>query len=102
MESPSLSRVPRRLVDKPASKEMAEFFKTSRVWVVDFLYDGRARRWFKALRIEEDARLVMEATLRDLYGDRASLVTMRAATESEELDYVRGDTPRNILCPTGR
>jgi hypothetical protein len=81
---------------------MTEFYKTSKVWVVDFVYDGRARQWFKALRIEEDAQRAMEVSLSDLYGARARLVAVREATESEELDYVRGDTPRNVLCPTGR
>lgn len=81
---------------------MSEFFKTSKVWVVDFTYQGRARQWFKAIRVEEDARRAMESSLRDLYGDRARLVAVREATESEELDYLRGDTPRNVFCPTGR
>ncbi|MBU1360902.1 MAG: hypothetical protein KKC79_09380 [Gammaproteobacteria bacterium] len=81
---------------------MAEFFKTSQVWVVDFRYDGRARRWFKSFRTDDDVPASMTATLRDLYGDRARLVAVRRATQDEELQYVRGALPKNMHCPTGR
>ena len=81
---------------------MAPFYKTSRIWVVDFTYDGHARRWFKPLRQEEDGPAALKAQLRDLYGDRAQLVTVRPATAEEETQYIRGDTPKNVYCPTGR
>lgn len=80
---------------------MSEFFKPSRVWVVNFVYDGRARQWFKALRSHEDPQRVMANTLQDLYGDRARLISVREATALEDLDYLRGDRPRNVFCPTG-
>lgn len=81
---------------------MSEFFKTSIIWVVDFHYDGRPRRWFKALGPQDDPQQKMTATLQDLYGKRAKLVAVRKATEEEELQYLRGDEPKNSYCPTGR
>jgi hypothetical protein len=44
----------------------------------------------------------MTATLHDLYGDHARIVDLRRATEEEELQYLRGDEPKNVMCPTGR
>jgi hypothetical protein len=81
---------------------LAEFFKTSRVWVVDFLHDGRPRRWFKALAAPADVSSLMADTLRDLYGEHARLVAVRPASEEEELQYLRGEEPVNVYCPTGR
>ena len=81
---------------------MSEFFKTSVTWVVDFRYDGRPRRWFKAFDTSDDVRQVMVAQLAALYGDRAQLVAVRHATEDEETQYLRGEEPKNVLCPTGR
>jgi len=81
---------------------MAEFFRTSTIWVVDFLYDGRARRWFKAFAPQDDVRAAMTATLLDLYGDRARLTAVRKATEEEELQYLRGEEPKNSYCPINR
>lgn len=81
---------------------MSEFFRTSTTWVVDFRYDGRPRRWFKALGPVDDARSEMAKLLRSLYGDRAQLVDVRKATAQEETQYLRGDEPKNALCPTGR
>ncbi len=81
---------------------MAEFFKTSTIWVVDFLYDGRARRWFRAFGPGDDVPRLMSAQLSELYGERARLVETRKATDEEELKYLRGEEPRNIYCPTGR
>lgn len=81
---------------------MAEFFKTSVIWVVDFHYEGHPRRWYKALRSHEDPQQAMMEQLQDLYGKRATLVGVRRATEEEELLYLRGDTPKNAYCPTGR
>ena len=82
--------------------DMAEFFKTSVIWVVDFHYEGHPRRWYKALRSHEDPQQAMMEQLQDLYGKRATLVSVRRATEEEELQYLRGDTPKNAYCPTGR
>ena len=81
---------------------MAKLFKTSSVWVVEFTYDGRPRTWFKALPQGRDAMSDMTVLLKDLYGEHAHLVSVRPATEKEDLDFIRGDVPRNPLCPTGR
>lgn len=81
---------------------MATFFKSSRLWVIDFTYDGRPRRWIKALREGEDGPAVLRAELGDLYGTRARVVQVRPATRDEETQYIRGDLPKNVLCPTGR
>ncbi|HEY8708359.1 MAG TPA: hypothetical protein VIM34_10205 [Burkholderiaceae bacterium] len=80
---------------------MAEFFKTSTIWVIDFRYEGRARRWFRAFDQKDDVPQLMRDLLRDLYGERAQLVEARKATEEEELQYLRGEEPRNVYCPTG-
>ena len=81
---------------------MAPFFRQSQVWVVDYRYDGRPRQWFKALPQGTDATAAMQALLHELYGAHARLTAVRPATPQEELAYVRGDLPRNVLCPTGR
>jgi len=81
---------------------MATFFKTSRLWVMDFTYDGRPRRWFKPLPESEDGPAVLRAQLDDWYGARARVLEVRPATAEEEAQYIRGDTPKNVLCPTGR
>jgi hypothetical protein len=81
---------------------MAEFFRTSTTWVVDFRYDGRPRRWMKGFRPEVDVRRQMTEQLQALYGDRARLVGVRPATEDEEAQFLRGEEPKNVLCPTGR
>ncbi|MBQ1766378.1 MAG: hypothetical protein IIZ92_26245 [Aquincola sp.] len=44
----------------------------------------------------------MVAQLAALYGDRAQLVEVRQATDDEETQYLRGEEPKNVLCPTGR
>ena len=81
---------------------MMQLFKSSKVWVIDYRYEGRPRRWFKAFRADDDARALAQAELADLYGRRAELVAVRPATEEEERQYLHGDEPRNPLCPTGR
>ena len=81
---------------------MTELFKTSVTRVVDCRYDGRPRRWFKAFDTSDDVRQAMVAQLAALYGDRAQLVEVRQATEGEETQYLRGEEPKNVLCPTGR
>ena len=81
---------------------MALFLKSSRLWVIDFTYDGRPRRWLKALREGDDGTAVLRAELNDLYGTRARVVQIRPATHDEETQYVRGDSPKNVMCPTGR
>ncbi len=81
---------------------MTEFFKTSTIWVIDFLYEGRAWRWFRAFGPKADVRELMSTQLHELYGRRARLVDIRKATEEEELQYLRGEEPKNLLCPTGR
>lgn len=81
---------------------MATFYRSSKIWVLDFTYDGRPRRWFKALAEGADAPQQLTALLHDWYAERGKLVTIRPATAEEELQYVRGTLPRNMLCPTGR
>ena len=81
---------------------MSRLFRTSRVWVVEFTHDGRSRTWFKAIPQGQDVTAEMTASLRDLYGAHAHLVSVRPATEKEDLDFIRGDVPKNQLCPTGR
>jgi hypothetical protein len=80
---------------------MATFFRTSRVWVVEFTYDGHPRRWLKALPESAPAQAALEAELAELYGQRARLVAVRPATAEEETQYIRGDLPKNAFCPTG-
>lgn len=77
------------------------FYRQSKVWVVDYLYEGRPRRWFKVLSAELDPAELMQRTLQDWYGDRARLVAVREATDEEERQYLRGEEPRNVYCPTG-
>lgn len=79
---------------------MAQFFKTSTIWLVDFRYDGRPRRWFKAFGPGDDVHTQMTIQLSNLYGDHAKLTEVRVATEGEETEYLRGDEPKNAFCPT--
>lgn len=81
---------------------MAPFYKTSRLWVIDFTYDGRPRRWIKPLRERDDGPALLAAELKDLYGSRAQVVQIRPATKEEETQFIHGDFPKNVLCPTGR
>lgn len=81
---------------------MAEFFRTSEIWVVEFTYDGRPRRWFKAFAQGADVAAKAAALIQDLYDKRGRLVSVRPATPDEETQYVRGTLPKNVLCPTGR
>lgn len=78
------------------------FFRTSTIWIVDFRYDGRPRRWYKASRPDADMATEMTTLLREMYGARAQLVTVRPASAEEELLYLRGEEPKNALCPGGR
>ncbi|HKB53848.1 MAG TPA: hypothetical protein VKD22_07600 [Ramlibacter sp.] len=81
---------------------MADFFRTSTVWVIEFTFDGRPRRWLKALPQAADARSEMEVRLAELYGPRARIIAVRPATPEEETQYIRGELPKNMMCPTGR
>jgi hypothetical protein len=81
---------------------MATFFRTSRIWVVEFTYDGHPRRWLKALPESAAPEHQLASELAELYGTRARLVTVRAATPQEETQYIRGKLPKNAVCPTGR
>jgi hypothetical protein len=81
---------------------MARFLRTSRVWVVDYIYDGHPRRWLRALPEGRDAAALMAAELRDLHGARAQLKSVRPATAEEETQYLRDEAPAPALCPTGR
>lgn len=81
---------------------MAEFFRTSTTWVIDFRYDGRPRRWFRAFGAGVDVRAEAVELLAGLYGRRARLVDVRPASEDEERQFLRGEEPKVALCPTGR
>jgi hypothetical protein len=81
---------------------VAEFLKTSTIWVVDFLYGGRGRRWYKAFGPNDDVHRLLTGLLHDLYGKRARLVGLRKATGEEELQYLHGEEPGNPMCPSGR
>lgn len=50
----------------------------------------------------DDVPRLMRAQLSELHGERARLVEARQATDEEELQYLRGEEPRNVYCPTGR
>lgn len=81
---------------------MATFFKTSRLWVADYTYDGRKRQWFKALPEATDGRAWLAAELADLYGKHVRITEVRPATQEEESQYLHGTLPKNMFCPTGR
>ena len=81
---------------------MVTFFKPSSLWIIDFRFDGRDRRWYKSLRNDLDAHAEAKRKLADLHGNRAQLVDVRLATEVEEIEYIRGEQPKKIFCPTGR
>lgn len=81
---------------------MTEFFRKSSTWVVDYRYDGRARRIYKVIPDGKNASVMMRAQLNDLYGDRAKLVAVGLASDEEERAFFRGEEPKNVLCPTGR
>jgi len=80
---------------------MADFYRTSATWVVDYRYDGRRRTKYEVIRNELDARSFVLAKLLDLYGTRAQLESLRPATEDEERAFLRGDEPKNVFCPIG-
>jgi hypothetical protein len=81
---------------------MSEFFKTSTLWGIDFRYDGRPRRWFQTLAPGPEVHEQVAQQLHDLYGRRAKLETVRLPTDEEERRYLRGEEPKNVMCPTGR
>lgn len=81
---------------------MARLFRNSQVWAVEYQYDGRTRRWLKALPVATDAEHSVRALLEDLYGNHARLVAVRPATDREDEEFRRGRTPRNAYCPTGK
>jgi hypothetical protein len=74
------------------------FFRTSKVWVVDYLYDGRPRRWLKAFPASVDPVARVDALLLDWYGERAKRVDVREARPDEEIAFLRGDLPVNPAC----
>jgi hypothetical protein len=78
-----------------------EVFRRSTLWVIDYLYDGRPRRWFQSLDAGADALHFASEALRDRHPGRARLVSVRPADAQEEQQYLRGEEPRNIFCPTG-
>ena len=81
---------------------MATFFKTSRLWIVEYTWRGAPRRWYRSLPAEADGPALLAAELAEVQGPQARLVAVRPATAEEETDYLHGKAPRNIVCPTGR
>ena len=81
---------------------MATFFKTSRLWVLDYTWHGRSRRWYKALPEGADAPALLAAELAEFQGPQARLVAVRPATAQEETQFLQDKLPKNMLCPTGR
>jgi hypothetical protein len=81
---------------------MSEFFRTSTIWVADFRYEGRPRRWFRSFGPGAEVQDLITSELREMFGSKAQLVAVRPATDEEETLYLRGEVPGNMLCPTGR
>lgn len=79
-----------------------DLFRRSTIWVIDYLYEGRPRRWFQALAAGVDAQRFAADALRDRHEGKARLVAVRPASAQEELEYLHGEEPRNVYCPTGR
>jgi hypothetical protein len=83
-------------------RTMATFFKTSRLWVLDYTWHGRSRRWYKALPEGADAPALLAAELAEVQGPQARLVDVRPATAQQETQYLQDKLPKNMLCLTGR
>jgi hypothetical protein len=81
---------------------VATFFRTSRVWVIDYRYRGSPRRWLKAWPQDLDGAQAARELLQQLHGPQATLVDVRPATEQEDADYRHGNLPRNAFCPSGK
>ncbi len=81
---------------------MATFYRSSAVWVLDYRFDEHTRRWYKAYPQGADVPALFAQELRELFGTRAQALSARPATAEEETQYLRGEVPRNLLCPTGR
>jgi hypothetical protein len=81
---------------------MVTLFRQTRLWAVEYRYEGRTRHWLKALPQQADPQAAMQDLLRDLHGSQARLVSVRPATAEEEAAYNRGHVPQNAFCPTGR
>ncbi len=64
------------------------------LWVVDYRLDGRLCRWIRALRVVSPPHALIREELDELYGERATLVELRAATEEERIAFIRGEPPR--------
>lgn len=79
---------------------MAEFFRSSTTWVIDFRYDGSRRRWFKVFREGLDPSQLVREELQALYGERVRLEQVRVATADEESLFLRGEEIKNAYCPT--
>lgn len=78
------------------------FYRNSTTWVIDFLYEGRPRRWFKVFDEGLDPTQQVQEELRALYGDRAQWAGARVATPDEESQFLRGEEAKNAYCPTDR
>jgi hypothetical protein len=78
------------------------FLKPSCTWVIDFHYQGHARRWFRVAAPDLDWQDLLQRELAALYGSQAQLMGVRHATLAEETQYLRGEEPKNLICPSGR
>ena len=81
---------------------VADFFRNSTTWVIDFRYDGRPRQWLKVFREGLDPTQSVRQELQTLYGERVRLEQVRVATSDEESRYLRGEAEKNLYCPTSR
>ncbi|WP_343635646.1 hypothetical protein [Roseateles sp.] len=77
---------------------MSAFIDTCVIWVVGYRLDGRDRQWVRALPpcAQAQVRALLLEELDELYGERAELVSLRAAADSERGAFLAGGLP---MCP---
>ena len=81
---------------------MATFWRHTRLWRVDYRFDGRPRCVWRAFAPDTDVAAAMADELHALHAGRARLVSVRPASAEEERAYLRGEEPRLPACPSGR
>lgn len=81
---------------------MSIFFRSSTLWVVDYCYEGRARRWWRVYAQGVDPEPELRGELSELYGERARLLSARPANAGEHAAYGWAETEPNVYCPTAR
>jgi hypothetical protein len=77
---------------------MSAFIDTCVIWVVLYRLDGRDRQWVRALPPSAEAavRALLLEELDELYGERATLVSLRPALDAERGAFLAGGLP---MCP---